>query len=128
MTALRAALREADASQAVIRVRSFDEILYTALATRRFNTVLVMAFAGAALLLAAIGTYGVMSFAVSVRTRELGVRAALPLHVPPAQALLRDPRTFAVVALTLVSAALLATWLPARRAVGVNPITALRDE
>jgi putative ABC transport system permease protein len=163
MTALRAAFREADGNQAVMRVRSFDEILHTALATRRFNTVLVMAFAGAALLLAAIGTYGVMSFAVSLRTRELGVRAALGaspgdlLRLVISQGLKitalalalgmagglgaagimrsflyevapRDPRTFALVALTLGGAALLATWLPARRAVGINPVTALRNE
>ncbi|HUE88659.1 MAG TPA: ABC transporter permease [Vicinamibacterales bacterium] len=163
MTALRTAIREADGSQAVVRVRSFYDILHTALATRRFNTVLVIAFAGMALLLAAIGTYGVMSFAVSVRTRELGVRAALGaspgnlLRLVVSQGLKitaialalgalggiavagvmrsllyevapRDPVTFLVVALTLGSAALLAMWLPARRAVGVNPITALREE
>jgi predicted permease len=163
MTALRAAIREADGNQAIVRLRSYDDILQTALSTRRFNTVLVIAFAGTALLLAAIGTYGVMSFAVSVRTRELGVRAALgaspgnlfrlvisqgftitslalALGVVGGLAVAGvmrsmlygvapdDPRTFVVVALTLGCAALLATWLPARRAVGVNPITALRDE
>jgi putative ABC transport system permease protein len=163
LSALRAAIREADGHQAVMRVRSFDEILDTALASRRFNTLLVMTFAGVALLLAAIGTYGVMSFAVSVRTRELGVRAALGarpgdlLRLVFSQGLQvtslalalgaiggiaaagvmrsflyevapRDPQTFAVVTLTLAGAALLATWLPARRAVGVNPITALRDQ
>jgi putative ABC transport system permease protein len=163
MTGLRAAIREADANQAVLRVRSYDDIVHAALATRRFNTALVMVFAGTALLLAAIGTYGVMAFAVSVRTRELGLRAALGaspgklLRLVIAQGLRvtaialalgvvgsvavagvmrsmlyevapHDPRTFAVVALTLGSAALLAAWLPARRAVGVNPITALRDE
>jgi predicted permease len=163
MTALRAAIREADGNQAIVRLRSYDDILQTALSTRRFNTVLVIAFAGTALLLAAIGTYGVMSFAVSVRTRELGVRAALgaspgnlfrlvisqgftitslalALGVVGGLAVAGvmrsmlygvapdDPRTFVVVALTLGCAALLSTWLPARRAVGVNPITALRDE
>lgn len=162
MTALRAAITEADSHQAVMRVRTVDDILQAALATRRFNTWLVMAFAGTALLLAAIGTYGVMAFALSVRTRELGVRAALGasprdllglvvgqgLKIATLALVLgaaggaalagvmrsllyqvtpHDPRTFAVVALTLGSAALLATWLPARRAVGVNPMTALRD-
>ena len=119
-------------------------------------------FAGTALLLAAIGTYGVMAFAVTSRTRELGVRAALGasprdlIAMVLRQGLLltiaasaiglfaavmltrfmaamlfnvapRDPVTFGLVAATLGIVAIAATLIPARRAMTVNPITALRD-
>lgn len=77
MTALRAAIREADPGQPISQVRTYDEIIAAAMARRRFNTFLVTLFAATALLLAAVGSYGVTAFSVASRRRELGVRAAL---------------------------------------------------
>ena len=159
---LRSAVREADPQQPISRIRSIEEILDDSLAARRFNTWIVGLFAATALLLAAIGTYGVMAFAVTSRTRELGVRAALgatpgdliamvlrqgllltvcatAIGLTAAVALTRfmasmlfnvaptDPLTFGLVGAVLGLVAMAATVLPARRAMRVNPTTALRD-
>jgi putative ABC transport system permease protein len=159
---LRSAVRDVDPQQPISRLRSIEEILSGSMAERRFNTWIVGLFAATALLLAAIGTYGVMAFAVTSRTRELGVRAALGatpsdlVRMVMGQGLVltlmasaiglagavvltrfmasmlfdvapRDPLTFGLVALILASVAIFATLLPARRAMTINPIVALRD-
>jgi putative ABC transport system permease protein len=159
---LRRAVRDADPNQPITRVRSIEDILGTSMAARRFNTWIVGMFAATALLLAAIGTYGVMAFAVTSRTRELGVRAALgatprdlitmvlrqgllltlvasAIGLSVAIALTRfmaallfnvaptDPLTFLLVGGVLALVAMTATFVPARRAMHVNPVTALRE-
>ena len=159
---LRSAIRAADAQQPISRLRSIEEILGDSMAARRFNTWIVGLFAATALLLAAIGTYGVMAFAVTSRTRELGVRAALgatpgdlirmvlgqglvltllagAIGLSAAVALTRfmasmlfnvaptDPLTFVLVGSVLGLVAMAATFVPARRAMRVDPVTALRE-
>jgi putative ABC transport system permease protein len=159
---LRSAVRQADPQQPISRVRSIEEILGDSMAARRFNTWIVGLFAATALLLAAIGTYGVMAFAVMSRTRELGVRAALgatpgdlirlvlrqgllltllasAIGLTAAIAVTRfmasllfnvaptDPLTFLLVGGVLGLVAMAATFVPARRAMRVNPVTALRE-
>ena len=166
MQLARAIRREAlavDSQQAVFEFRPLDEILATASATRRFTLLLLGVFASVALLLAAIGIYGVMSYDVEQRRHEIGIRVALGacgsdvvnlivrhgmtlaiigivLGLAGAYGVTRvlaaqlfgvkatDPATFAAVALGLAGVALLATWIPARRATRVDPIVALRHQ
>ncbi len=144
-------------------VRSMEQWMGVSIAPRRFNLTLVTAFAVAALLLAVVGVYATAASAVSMRTREIGIRAALGasraevirlvlrsglapvlvgLVVGTAGALFsgraiagllfgvapHDPASLAIVAITLMTAALAASYLPARRAGKVDPIIALRAE
>ena len=158
-----AAIRAVDAEQPVYAVRTLSDVVNQSLALRWFNTVVAALFAGASLLLAMIGIYGVIAWTVKQRTREIGIRLALgasrravlalvlrhglkPAGAGIALGLLgswlparllgsllfavgpTDPLTFAAVAAVLIGAALLACWIPARRATKVDPMIALRAE
>jgi putative ABC transport system permease protein len=151
------------APDTVPRLRAFEQVFSASLETRRFNLTLIGVFAGAALLLAAVGIYGVMAYWVARRRREIGVRmalgavrgdvlrlvlghgtwtiaAGLVIGIAGSLILTRtlesllfgvsaaDPVTFAGVALLLVAIALLACYIPARRAMKVDPLIALRYE
>jgi putative ABC transport system permease protein len=166
-TALAAALREQvqalDKDQPVSEIRAMEWYLADSMAQRRFNMLLLGAFAGLALVLAAVGIYGVIAYTVTQRTHEMGIRIALgakggdilrlvlgnamattligiALGLGAAFALTRllrsllyqvsptDPVVFAAIPLLLLSVAVIATYLPARRATRVDPIVALRAE
>ena len=161
--ATRRAILEVDPNLPVYGIASMEELMAEALAGRRFAMLLLSVFAALALILAAVGIYGVMAYAVSQRTREIGVRVALGarrqdilamilrqgmlltflgvcLGLAGAFAMTRylenllfqlaptDPPKFVAVAGLLVAVAALACYLPARRAVKVDPVTALRCE
>ena len=152
-----------DKDQPVYDVRSMQEVWSLSASMYSFSSVTLGFFAGLALLLASIGIYGVMAFAVSQRTQEIGIRMALGASAPDvlklvlkhgmklallgiviglagAWALTRfmktllvgveatDLLTFAIVSACLFAAALLACYLPARRATKVDPLIALRYE
>ena len=154
-------VRALDKDQPVSDVRTMDQWVARTLSQARFSSTLLTTFAGLALLLAAIGIYGVMSYAVSQRTSEIGIRLALgaesrdilgmiianavrlaglglAIGVVLALALGRtltsllyetpatDPLTFAVVVGVLGAVALVASYLPARRASRIPPVEALR--
>ena len=152
-----------DKDQPVFDVRTMQEVRSISVALYTFSSVMVGIFAGVALLLAAIGIYGVMAFAVTQRTHEIGIRMALgaragdvlkmvvkqgmmlaligvAVGLAGAWALTRfmekllvgvqptDLLTFSAVSFCLLVAALLACYLPARRATKVDPLMALRYE
>jgi len=144
-------------------LRTMQEVIANSVERRRFSMLLLTIFAAVAMLLAAIGLYGVMSYSVAQRTREIGIRMALGARRPDVLALVvkqgmtlvflgiaggfllalgmtrlisgmlfgitsTDPLTFVGVAALLASVALLANYLPARRASKVDPMMALRYE
>jgi ABC-type antimicrobial peptide transport system permease subunit len=162
-TAVRQQVREIDPDVAVYNLTTMAEAMAESVSEPRFYTQLLGGFAAIAVTLAALGIYGVISYGVSQRTRELGIRIALGatprrvvrlvlrsgllitaigigIGIAAALGLTRliatmlfdvapaDPVTFIVVPVVLVGVALLASWLPARRAAMVDPTIAMRAE
>jgi putative ABC transport system permease protein len=159
--ALRAALRQIDPQQPVFGLRTLAEMRGQTLATRRFALVLLGALSTLALILAAVGIYSLMSYTVTQRTSEIGIRMALGagtrdvfrLIVGNALRLVAvgvgvgivaalvatrvlasllygvaatDPSTFVGICALIAGVALVASWLPARRATKVDPLVAIR--
>lgn len=160
---VRQAVRATDSEQPVYQIRTMDEALSASLARRRLSAMLTGLFALIALLLATIGIYGVISWSVTERTHELGIRLALGAKAADVFKLVlgygmtlvligvgigltaslvvtrlmksllfgvdtSDPATFIFIALLLIITAMLACWIPARRATKVDPGVALRYE
>ena len=157
------AIREADAEQPVFGVKPMEQVIADASAERRFSLLLLTLFAGIALVLSAIGIYGVMAYTTTQRRHEIGIRVALGAGARDVLGLVvgqgmrlvaiglaiglfgawmlsrvlsaqlfgvtaRDPLTYVTVATLLGAVALTASYLPARRALRVDPMTALRSE
>ncbi len=160
---VRNVIRQLDPSLAIAQVRTVDDIKSAAVAQPRFTVVLMGAFSLVAILLALVGIYGVISYGVSQRTQEIGIRMALGAEPEQVVSLMvergitmvlvgvgigvvaafgltrfiesllynvdaQDPVIFGSVAVGFGMIAWLATYIPARRAAGVNPIQALRSD
>jgi len=160
---VRQQVLSADGQLAVAHERSLEQVFAEATGRQSFNMTILCVFAGVALVLAALGIYGTLSYSVEQRSQEIGIRMALGadgaalrsmvmkqgltlaglgilLGLAGALALSRliatllygvypnDPLSFAAITVLLSVVAFLATWLPARRATQVDPLSALRHE
>jgi putative ABC transport system permease protein len=160
---ITSSVRNVDANVPLLNIRTMGDRVSESLSPQRFSMLLLVAFAGLALLLAVVGIYGVMSYSVSRRTQEIGIRVALGarrkdvLMLVVRQGLLlaltgsasgivgalllsrviasqlygvspTDPLTFVAVSILLTAVALAACYIPARRAMRVDPMVALRYE
>jgi putative ABC transport system permease protein len=163
VAALRQQVTAIDPDQPIYNIRTMDEIRAQSVAPERLNLTLLSIFAGIALVLAIVGIYGVMSYTVTQRTHEIGIRMAIGAQpqdvfrmvigqgmmlaligvafgLVGAFALTRlmttmlfgvtptDPATFAGIAVLLAGVALLACYIPGRRATKVDPVVSLRYE
>jgi putative ABC transport system permease protein len=161
--AVRREIQAVDKDQAVFKITTLEQLLNQSILIRKFFMTLLLVFAAVALILAAVGIYGVMSYVASQRTHEIGIRMALGaqardvlklvmgngmalalmgviLGLVVAFAVTRvmagllfgvtatDTATFVTVSVGLIAIALLACYIPARRATKVDPLLALRYE
>jgi len=163
IAAIRREIQAVDKDQAVFNVTTLEELIGDSIVIRRFFMLLLLVFAALALILAAVGIYGVMSYVASQRTYEIGIRMALGAQTRDVLKLIigsgmaltfigvaaglagafvltrlmagllfgvsaTDTITFLIVSVGLTLVALLACYIPARRATKVDPLIALRYE
>jgi len=163
VNAVRSAVRSVDADVPLAQINTMDALIEGSTGSRRFSMLLLGGFAALAMVLASIGLYGIMSYMVTQRSRELGVRVALGANTRDVLGLVlgqgaklafagvaiglvasfavtrvmtqmlfnvsaTDPVTFVAISLLLIAVALVASYLPARRATKVDPIVALRAD
>jgi ABC-type antimicrobial peptide transport system permease subunit len=162
-TAIQKELSDVSGGLALAPIRTMDEVVSRSTQNTDFNTLVLTIFAATALLLAAIGIYGLMAYSVEQRTQEIGIRLALGAQYGAVRNMVvfqgmrlalvgviigvasafgltrliesllygvkaRDPLVFIGVPVLLSVVALVAVWVPARRATHVSPIDALRCE